>query len=159
MDHPAAVLTCRPAAARRRRGAQMIEFALTLPLFIFLICFSLDAGRMILTQGALTDAAHQAARAGAQVGGGDVGGRRDSRVAFYDAVRSMPGGDTANISGFTATPDCSSGYVTVRGTYDVKFITPGLTAILSMADGRARDREGAWRLEASAVARCEIRRR
>ena len=54
---------------RVRRGAQMLEFAMLLPIFMFLIVFTFDMGRLVLTTVALNDVTQQAARSGAQVGG------------------------------------------------------------------------------------------
>jgi hypothetical protein len=47
----------------------MIEFALILPIFMFMIMFTLDMGKMVLMSGAMQDATFSAARTGAQLGG------------------------------------------------------------------------------------------
>ena len=57
-------------AARGARGATMMEFVLILPVLLFVTLFTIDMGNVILTNGAMQDAAYAAARSGAQVGGG-----------------------------------------------------------------------------------------
>ena len=42
--------------SRVRRASTMIEFALILPMFMFLLLFSMDMGHLVLMKGAMEDA-------------------------------------------------------------------------------------------------------
>lgn len=147
---------------RKRRGAQLLEFAITLPLFLMMLLFSLDLGRIVFLSGVLHDATFTSARAGAQVGGAKTGvaGNTDvSRKAYEEAMRAIPGtqqtSGTFNVrTGATCsrTPGNTNNYVTVEATRTVSFITPGLNSMLGMF----QDSKGGYQLRATGVARCEV---
>ena len=50
---------------QKNRGASAVEFALVVPVFLLILLFMIDAGRVLFVQAALQDSAHQAARASA----------------------------------------------------------------------------------------------
>lgn len=50
---------------QRTRGASAVEFALVVPVFLLILLFMIDAGRVLFVQAALQDSAHQGARAAA----------------------------------------------------------------------------------------------
>jgi len=72
----------------KRRGAVLLEFVLMFPMFVYLIMFSFDIGRAVVTYGALTDGAYVAARSNAQIGLADP----DVAIqAFNASAGSVPG--------------------------------------------------------------------
>ena len=141
---------------RKRRGSVMVEFALILPLFVFLSLFAVEAGRLMLVRAELQDATQQAARAGAQVGGGNVrvAGEVWSNRAFVSALDNS----SMNLDSGTATfvvvagGRCSPSdrFVTVRGTIaPPPSILPGLYAMIGAANPN-------WSLTATSTALCEV---
>ena len=150
----------RPLLKRRRRGVVMIEFAMILPLFLFLMLFTVDMGRMVLLQAGLQDATQQSARAGAQVGGASISNR--SRITFDSAIDAAPGLESGRVSRFTINSGgtCSAGQtnVTIDARYSASLITPGLTALLGVFAGQDGQDAGDWSLSATSVARCEVLR-
>lgn len=163
MATPSALDRSGPVRLRRgrsgRRGTQILEFALLLPLFLFMLLFSIDMGRMVLISGAVHDAAFVAARAGAQVGdtGPNPGGA--SARAFASAVEIVPGAEQSRASVLEVSGACQEPYnlnVRVKVSYRVQFITPGLTTLLGMVNGERRAPEGDWILPAVGIARCEV---
>lgn len=143
---------------RRRRAAVLIEFVMVIPLFLFLAVLAVDAGRWMLLRSELQDATQQAARAGAQVGGGEVivgDGQRWSEYTFnqaLDAYGFSAAGRTFDVaSGATCTSSGSNRYVTVTATYQVSDpLTPGLTSLLEGFN------MGPITLRTTSVALCEI---
>lgn len=147
---------------RRSRGAQLLEFAITLPIFLFMLLFSLDMGRMVFLSGVVHDAAFTSARAGAQVGAAGTNASGASRTAFYEAVDAIPGSknEDATFQVVSSNECTSSGrdedtFVEVRVSYKVRFITPGLNSMLGVMSDRDNG-DGSWTLPATGVARCEI---
>lgn len=163
----------------RGRAATMLEFTLVLPMFVFMMLFTVDMGTLMLASGAMNDAAFSSARAGAQAGGagfvpgedrslcpsnGNCGGGAsfDSAVESYDMI---PLGDAVDFdsadfrveSGATCVAGTVDSYVTVKMPYTVELMTPGLEAITGIGTGA--DAAGKFTLVASGVARCEIYRR
>lgn len=162
-----AMLTRRPGAAsrhgRRRRGAELIEFALLMPLFLYMIIFSIDMGQMVLLSGVVHDDAFVGARASAELGGGTTG-TAAAQKAVKDSLSLVP---TVNASQATVTvPDqystCNTSgqpsgtYIQVNVSYPAQFITPGLSSLMSLMNPSSNDSSGAWTLKATGVARCEI---
>lgn len=142
---------------RTRRGSVMIEFALMLPMFLFFVLFSIDAGRLMLMRASLQDATQQAARAGAQVGGALQ--NNVSLSAFDEAVELAPGMDPSRaVIVVLAGNRCTAGqkYVTVRSTYEAQLATPGLVSLLRMISNGSTGPSGGWVLRATSTARCEI---
>lgn len=150
----------------RPRGAQLVEFALVLPIFLFLILFSIDMGRMVFYSGVVHDAAFTSARAGAQVGAAGSSAKGASRDAYFDAISQVPGnGDADTIATFSVergascdrSPTSPNRFVQVRGTLSVEFITPGMRTLLTIGgNGERFDDLGAWTLPATGIARCEV---
>jgi Flp pilus assembly protein TadG len=157
---------------RRRRGLDLIEFMFVLPFLLFFMLFTFDIGRVSLMSGILHDAANQAARAGAQAGGGCIdlaaGSApttcRESAAgavsvrSFNEAMRGKPliEPDQARVqvtSGGVCTSSPTSNHVVVTATYRAPMFAPGLPTLLGLARGEP------WELSANAVARCEIVRR
>lgn len=160
------MITPAQKGRRGRRGAQLIEFAITLPLFLMMLLFALDMGRIVFLSGVLHDAAFTSARAGAQVGGGvtNVTGVQSntSQVAFEEAMEAIPGNSVSEfkpvqvVTGQTCSRQTGhkDNYVTVNVSHDVDFITPGLNSLLNIFQGQGNS----WELDAVGVARCEVTR-
>jgi uncharacterized membrane protein len=152
---------------RKRRGSVMIEFALLLPLFLFLILFSVDAGLMFLVKSELQDATQQAVRAGAQVGGAGLLCSDPGKTAFTTSVNGsvtlkaagFEGGDPCSGISFDASicTDTPSGmYVSATTTYSHHLITPGLGSLLELATGTSNNLPGQFTMTANSSARCEV---
>lgn len=166
------LLKRRRVLSRKRRGSQLLEFALLIPMALVLITFSVDMGRLILATTSLSDATAVAARAGARVGyagaipapgncTGGVGTSNPSYNAFCQAATVLGGSRINSVelltpSGLGDRP-CIAGaesteYVTVRARATLDFITPGLTSIVKLAlDSKAL-------IEVTGTARCEVTR-
>lgn len=162
-----------PAVATRQRGGMaMLEFMFILPALMFFLLLIFDIGRVSLMSGVLHDAANQAARAGAQAGGGCInlatGGATGTcteaaagAVSVRSYVQSLEGkpavyADRARIevvSGGVCLSSPTSNHVVVNAFYEAPMITPGLNSLIGLAAGEP------WRLTANAVSRCEIVRR
>jgi hypothetical protein len=56
------VIRRRTAAGRRRRGQGLVEFALVLPVFIFVLVALFDLGRAVFAWNTITNAAREGAR-------------------------------------------------------------------------------------------------
>lgn len=167
---------------RRRRGATMMEFVLILPVLLFVTLFTIDMGNVILTNGAMQDAAYSAARSGAQLGGGGLdpatgkitcalntqcrnGVAYDS---FASTMQYVPGHSnqvfTEPRMTLVAGAKCSAGnyqtsstpnnHVIVKVTYKQKMLTPGLTWLMQWT-GSSVD-SGVWNMSVTAVSRCEV---
>lgn len=141
----------------KKRGSGLLEFALVLPLFLMLVCFVVDMGRMTFYSAVVHDAAFSAARAGAQVGTAGSASSGASRTAFNNAVDSAIPGGSSSIQNFVITsgaPCAATGtdaYVTVKGSVNVSLVTPGLYALLNVTSSNST-----WALNASSAARCEV---
>lgn len=143
---------------RTRRAAVLIEFVMVIPLFLFLAVLAVDAGRWTLLRSELQDATQQAARAGAQVGGGNAlagDGQRWSEYTFTQALDRLgfsPSGRTfAVMSGKTCSSVGQDRYVTITTSYQISNpLTPGLTSLLEGFNS------GPITVRATSVALCEI---
>ena len=166
-------------AGRRgwRRAATMIEFAFVLPIFMFLLLFTIDMGQVILMSGAMQDATFSAARAGAQIGGASYDARTGTAVCassgrcsagstyrtFQRAVEQIPFASQNTVKGMsirhggTCATRGANAYVEVRTSYAVRLATPGLNAMLDVVKGSsASGGDGAWAMSATGLARCEV---
>lgn len=158
----------RSGASRRRRGVDLLEFIFVLPFILFFMMFTFDIGRISLMSGMLHDATNQAARAGAQVGGGclpanssgascsEATANAAAPQAFRQAMAGKPLIDPAQgrmqvTTGALCRTTGPNLFVTVETSYEANLTTPGLPALLNLTV-----REGPWLLQATAVARCEI---
>ncbi|MGZ4639143.1 MAG: TadE family protein [Actinomycetes bacterium] len=163
----------RGRRGRPGRAATMIEFALVLPIFLFLMLLTVDMGLLMLTSGAMNDTAFSAARAGAEAGGAGlehgalacpVDGHCQSGISYDTAeegLAQMPLGPSSyayDHSTFTVESGalCTAGgpdtFVTVKMHYRVHTFTPGLSALLGI------NGDSDWPLTATGVARCETYR-
>jgi Flp pilus assembly protein TadG len=158
----------RALRLRRRRGVDLLEFMFVLPFLLFFMLFTFDIGRISLMSGMLHDATNQAARVGSQVGGGCLPASTSGAVcneatanaaspqAFRQAMTGKPLIDPSRgrmqvTTGSLCRTTGTNLFVTVNASYDAELITPGLPTLLGLTV-----RGGPWRLEATAVARCEI---
>lgn len=162
-------LTRRPAGAgprtRLRRAAELIEFAILLPIFLYMIIFAIDMGNMVMMSGIVHDAAFVGAQAGAQLGGGSQGDSAATSAA-RGALALVPGVTASRVSAtiYDGYGNCNSSgnangtYIELKVTYPAQFITPGLGALMSIISRSGNNENGAWSLSAVGVARCEIAR-
>lgn len=168
---------------RGRRAVEMLEFALLMPIFLFLVLFSIDMGVVVMQDGIIHDAAFVGARADAQVGGGQYG-YQSAYSAVQDQLKWVPalgsGASNAEIC-IPGVPGCSPGatqyvpptvgysycssapgpngegtYIEVQLTVPVRLLTPGLNGLLLLIDPGANGPGNVWSLSATGVARCEI---
>lgn len=145
--------------SRRRRGSQILEFALVVPFFLAFIFLAVDMGWMVLMHGVVTNAAYSAAQVGAQDGGGG-GTNGPSQQAFQQAMFGVPASNLQQATVQVTTGQvcqqfsATQSFVTVQAAIPVNFITPGLGAILSLLGGQGLS--NTWKLQAVGVARCEV---
>lgn len=143
----------RNRGTRLRRGAQLLEFLLVLPLMLFVMLFTVDMGRLALAHSAVTEAAFSAARQG-----GQAGRTSDSTAAAtaHEVLIHAPvvDADQATTTVLPGRRVCSSSnvYVQVRVSTEVGMLTPGLGRLVGMVV--ADD----WAVAATGTARCEIAR-
>lgn len=159
MNRYAKMLTRR--SAPRRRGAVMLEFVMILPMFLFLVFFTVDMGRMTMLSGMLSDTAYIAARAGAQHGTREVAGRDVIQEALDRVEGNMPTFGADNPIQLTqANARCSGpqSHVEVEVTKDVDFITPGLSSLLGAFGGGSSVNLNTWTLRSRATVLCEVSR-
>lgn len=146
----------RSSPTTRPRASVMVEFALILPLFLFLALFAFEAGRLMLVRAELQDATQQAARAGAQVGGGTV--RVSGEIWSLRAFNSALDNSAMNLNSASATfvviggsrCSVSDRFVTVTATIPPPpSIIPGLYAMINVANPN-------WSISATSTALCEV---
>lgn len=147
----------------------MLEFIIILPMFLFLIVFMVDMGRVIMVATAVQEATYRSARASAIAGGADLlvtdsqGGLGSvSDAAFFQALEETPGGRSAEnislstVSGGRCEQSEPNNFVTIQATYDVKFLTPGMGGLLRLAGGGTTELGTSYSLQAVSVSRCEV---
>jgi len=165
------VIRRRPGS-RRRRGGQLLEFTLLLPMALFLLVFSIDMGRTVLATTGLQDAAAVGARAGARIGfSGSVPGEgvcvgssstgNPSYDAFCESASILGGARVTGVeilspNGYgqrfcTESPE-SNTYVTIRARATIDYITPGLATLIGFTTGTGDD------IVVTGTARCEVTR-
>ena len=157
MNPYAKMLTRRNA---RRRGAVMLEFVLVLPMFLFLVFFTVDMGRMTMLSGMLSDSAYIAARAGAQHGTRNIAGRDVIAEALTNVEENMPSfgaEEPMELNVLNSTCTGPQSHVEVEVSKRVEFITPGLGTLLGMPGGGGEDFD-AWTLRSRATVLCEVSR-
>jgi Flp pilus assembly protein TadG len=115
------------------RGQALIEFALVLPLFIFMVLVFIDVGRAIFTYASLSNAVREGTRYAI------VHDWTNQAQAITDTqarVRDFSSGlDPAQVTP-TVTPPASGNqfYITIVATYPFQPITPGLMLILGSSN-------------------------
>lgn len=125
-----------------------------LPIFVLMMILTVDLGRMVFTQMALQEATYTAARAGAQVGGTNVGGADTSRKVLIQSLQNSPGISYAavNQGSIQVSPaqcSVSNPLVTVSVSYNFTWSVPGMYTLLRVAAPN-------FAVKAVAVSRCEI---
>lgn len=114
--------------AGRQRGTAMVEFAIALPILLFMLFATAEFGLMISDYNTLTKSVQDGARYAASTasGGGGSTGIVDITPAIQSAVQNLvvsgsTGGGTALLPGLTASDvtvtDAGNGYVSVTATY------------------------------------------
>lgn len=153
----------RSRTSRTRRGVVLLEFVLTLPMFLFMMLFVIDIARVMMVSGAVQDATYRAARAGATYGAASTGDVTPSNDAFEQALDELPGGSAADITSFTIMRGevctASEPYVEIQVAYSVEMVTPGLGALLNIAGGDGDGlfpSDSRYQLTSTAIARCEV---
>lgn len=150
---------------RKNRATTMLEFAIVLPIFLFMMLFTIDMGTVILISGSVNDVTYSAARAGSQSGGAGVAvasgsvtyvcsdagstNRTCNRGRSYqvlesgiDAIPFGGSGDSRLFSKPSMTivsgSRCqnASTMVVIRSDYTVNMITPGLNSMMNIIGGR-----------------------
>lgn len=136
-----------------------------MPIFLYMIIFAIDMGQMVMLSGIVHDAAFVGAQAGAQEGGGAQGDQAAVRAARND-LALVPTVNASRVSariynGYgvcNSTGSARGSYIELRVSYPAQFLTPGLSALMSIMDPRGNNQAGTWSLSAIGVARCEIAR-
>lgn len=148
-------------ASRWRRAATHLEFVFVLPWFLLFIVFSLNMGVLIVQYGGLQNATNAAARAGAQVGGAEVGDA--SQTVFRQQLESFAGVDADDVqlrvlSGHSCTTSGPNRDVVIEAGYGAPLAIPGMGGIMRLV-GADDSNASNFHLQSRAVARCEVVRR
>jgi Flp pilus assembly protein TadG len=110
---------------RSERGAELIEFAVVMPILLLLIAGIIDFGMMFRTYEAVTNAAREGARVGVLPGYADVDVQ--NRVDLYLAASGLTGTHTTAVQNVTVAT--TAGTFTARAvtlTYPYQFVVlPG----------------------------------
>lgn len=148
--------TRRPHPRSGERGAAAVEFAIVLPLLVFLVLAVIDFGRLLFTEISIGSASREAARA-ASLGLSVTQAQAAALAAAPGAAGLAAMGSGSPLSVNLATPACSSATsgdtatATVQATF--RWITPiGLVRVFD-ADA---DRGSTQTLTSKAVMRCEL---
>lgn len=157
----------KPTRLSRFRAVVMLEFAIILPLVLFMLLLSIDFARMTLTASAVNEITFSTARKIAQQGGSvstteanDIyqayleQGKNSGAIVFSGTQSGDPG-----VASFTVQPSngtlCQSGtdYVTVTVDYNFRWLTPTVGAFSNWLSGTG---PGGYNMRSVASARCEI---
>ena len=131
-----ALLTRRMAAFRRETGAELIEFAFTLPLLLVVVMGIVDFGFMMQRFEVVSNAAREGARVAI------LPGYEDSdvidRVDQYVAAAGLPGSAMTVVTDRTVTAGTrtfDAKQVTVSFTHVHQFVGPLMTLVGGAAMG------------------------
>ena len=129
---------------RRYSGQSLIEFALILPLFLFLVTGFLDLGRVIFYYSSLTNAVREATRY-AIVHKDELTAAYDNKTdnSLQDKVLEYAIGltgipDPLSKDDIIVDPEKSDTYfttVSIEATYLYKPITPGIKGLFGSTEG------------------------
>lgn len=167
------VVKARTSRFKSRRASLLLEFALILPVIMFIILFTVDIGSMVLIHGAMQDATYSSARSGAQVGGAGLDGATGAHVcgkgpcslgstynSLTTAMSEIPGGShlvafegMSIVDGDRCTANAPDNDVVIKVSYKPKLLTPGLPQLIGLFQAKSGDQ---WTMTATAVARCEV---
>jgi Flp pilus assembly protein TadG len=147
-----AALTTRLAWSRGRKGAELIEFALVLPLLLLIIAGIIDFGFLFQSYEAVTNAAREGARVGVLPGysGADVQARVSSYISASGLPNTAPAATTPRSVATGGGPPVDVIEVTV--TYPHAFMVLGpISALLGGSFGTVTLRAvSSMRVEAGA---------
>lgn len=119
-------MTILPQIADRQRGTAMIEFAIALPVLLFMLFATAEFGLMISEYNTLTKAVQDGARYAASTAAGGSTGVVDITPAVQSAVANLvvsgtTGGGTPLLPGLSTSnvtvADAGNGYVSVSASY------------------------------------------
>jgi len=142
-------VTGRAARVRSERGAELIEFAIVVPLLILMLAAIMDFGMLFRTYEAVTNAAREGARVGVLPGyaTADV----QSRVDQYMLASGLAGGAyTVNVANVNVTTTANT-FAAIRVAVDYTY-QPFILAPVSVLFGGSF---GAVPLRAASVMRTE----
>lgn len=121
--------------AKRRslgeQGAAAVELALVLPLLMFIVCATIDLGRMIAAQITITQAAREGVRVWA-LGNGTTTAPSGSDVTT--AVQNAATGLAGTAPSASESSCITNAQTTVTVTYTFQFLTP-VGALASLLPG------------------------
>lgn len=120
-------------SGKRTRGQSLVEFALTLPIFLLVVFGLIDLGRAVYVNNSLAEAARDGARYGSvQARAWNDSRRTDVETWILDRLDAVPA-PTATVECETANAGlgCTvEDILTVTVTSDVEMITPIIGQIL-----------------------------
>lgn len=120
------MLSAVQAPTARQRGTAMVEFAIVLPLLLFLILATFEFGRMISQYNILTKAVRDGARYAASKASGGATGLVNITSSIQSTVTNLVTTGTADGSGAHLLPgpaptvsvtDDGNGYVSISASY------------------------------------------
>lgn len=121
--HP---LRSRPAVGPRTRGQALVEFALILPIMMFLLLIAVDVGRMFATYISVSNGAREGALYAVQHPTDAAGGWTATKVV----ARQEAGNATLNVTVCPGDAGCAlvaAGTVQVAASQSFSFLTPFIT--------------------------------
>lgn len=118
----------------RSRGQNLVEFAIVLPVFLWLVLGTVDFGRGIASYVLISDCAREGARAGIFAGSEFPDGQEDAQIVAAVNSQTLFLG-TIPSSDVTITPEpqsarASGGNISVTVTYGFQPITPLISSVV-----------------------------
>lgn len=129
------VILTRHKRHRRSAGQALVEFALTIPIFVVLLFALLDLGRLVYINNALAEAAREGARWGSVQG-------RSGTAAGMTSIATHTTGMLAAVPSPTVTVTCqnrnlntvatcaSDYFLTVQVSSQVSMLTPVIAGLV-----------------------------
>lgn len=120
---------------RHRRGQALVEFAVVLPIFVFLLFGLIDIGRLVYVNNAIAQAAREAARWGSVQGrSASVTSRATIQSYALNSMAAVPDATVTvtceDVTGTTLTECSSVDLLDVQISSQVSLLTPVVAQLL-----------------------------
>lgn len=108
---------------RKKKGQAIVELALALPLLIFFLCGVVDFGRILYTSETLNLVNQESVRKAGL-------GKKDDEIINYVKQKAPIGDSNTIVVSIDPKSRKSGDYVTVKLTYEMKYINPVMRVII-----------------------------
>ncbi len=120
---------------RHRRGQALVEFAVVLPIFVFLLFGLIDIGRLVYVNNAIAQAAREAARWGSVQGrSASVASRATIQSYALNSMAAVPDATVTvtceDVTGTTLTECSSVDLLAVQVSSQVSLLTPVIAQLM-----------------------------